>query len=82
MSKILLKIQNLKIKFEFNEQIVEAVKNSSFEIHKGECLAIVGESGSGKSVTALTIMKLIKSIQYCCKQTFQNKTTKIVRKII
>ena len=61
MSKILLKIQNLKIKFEFNEQIVEAVKNSSFEIHKGECLAIVGESGSGKSVTALTIMKLIKS---------------------
>ena len=40
---------------------MNAVKNSNFKIFKGECLAIVGESGSGKSVTALSIMKLIRS---------------------
>ena len=59
--KTLLDVKNLNITFEFNEQTVEAVKDSSFTINKGECLAIVGESGSGKSVTALTIMRLIRS---------------------
>ena len=59
--KTLLEIKSLSITFEFNGQIVNAVKNSSFKIEKGECLAIVGESGSGKSVTALTIMRLIRS---------------------
>ena len=59
--KSLLEIKNLSITFEFNDQIVNAVKNSSFKINKGECLAIVGESGSGKSVTALAIMRLIRS---------------------
>ena len=49
----LLEIKNLSITFEFNEQTVQAVRDSSFKINKGECLAIVGESGSGKSVTAL-----------------------------
>ncbi len=59
--KTLLEIKNLNITFNFNEQTVNAVRNSSFKINKGECLAIVGESGSGKSVTALAIMKLIRS---------------------
>ena len=59
--KTLLEIKNLNITFEFNEQTVNAVRNSSFKINKGECLAIVGESGSGKSVTALAIMRLIRS---------------------
>ena len=59
--KTLLEIKSLSITFEFNGHIVNAVKNSSFKIEKGECLAIVGESGSGKSVTALTIMRLIRS---------------------
>merc|ERR1711991_629507 len=44
-----------------NDQRVNAVKDSSFKINRGECLAIVGESGSGKSVTALAIMRLIRS---------------------
>ena len=59
--KTLLEIKNLSITFEFNEQTVNAVINSSFKINQGECLAIVGESGSGKSVTALAIMRLIRS---------------------
>ena len=59
--KSLLEIKNLSITFEFNDQIVNAVRDSSFKINRGECLAIVGESGSGKSVTALAIMRLIRS---------------------
>ena len=43
--KSLLEIEKLNITFEFNGQIVNAVKDSSFRINKGECLAIVGESG-------------------------------------
>ena len=61
MTTTLLEIKDLSITFDFNNQTVNAVKNSSFKIFKGECLAIVGESGSGKSVTALSIMKLIRS---------------------
>ncbi|MFL2660713.1 MAG: ABC transporter ATP-binding protein [Alphaproteobacteria bacterium] len=57
----ILEIKNLNITFEFNGQTVTAVKDSNFKINRGECFAIVGESGSGKSVTALTIMRLIKS---------------------
>ena len=59
--KALLEIEKLNITFEFNGQVVNAVKDSSFKINKGECVAIVGESGSGKSVTALAIMRLIRS---------------------
>src|SRR6202161_3004558 len=38
---------------------VHAVKRASFEVDKGETLALVGESGSGKSVTALSILQLL-----------------------
>ena len=72
----LLDVKNLNVTFEFNEQRVEAVKDSSFTINKGECLAIVGESGSGKSVTALTIMRLIRSnsqLKISGKAIYENK---------
>ena len=72
----LLEIKNLGITFEFNEQTVQAVRDSSFKINKGECLAIVGESGSGKSVTALTIMRLIRSnsqLKISGKAIYENK---------
>ena len=74
--KTLLDVKNLNITFEFNKQTVEAVKGSSFTINKGECLAIVGESGSGKSVTALTIMRLIRSnsqLKISGKAIYENK---------
>ncbi len=55
----ILKVQNLSLEFQKNNQVIEVLKNVSFELNKGETLGIVGESGSGKSVIALTIMKLV-----------------------
>ncbi len=58
MSEPLLKVENLAVTFQTQMDDIEAVRNISFEIARGENLAIVGESGSGKSVTALSILKL------------------------
>ena len=54
-----LKVEDLKVEFKTEDSIVNAVKNISFEIRKGETVGIVGESGSGKSVTSLSVMGLI-----------------------
>ncbi len=55
----LLKVRNLDIDFTAGSQVTHAVKGASFDIHRGETLALVGESGSGKSVTALSILQLL-----------------------
>ena len=60
MQKKIVEVKNLKISFSQNKEKIDAVKDSSFSIFEGECLALVGESGSGKSVTALSIMNLLK----------------------
>lgn len=57
----MLQVKNLNVKFQTRDGFVEAVKDTSFKLHKGETIGIVGESGSGKSVTSLAIMRLHNS---------------------
>ena len=55
----LLSVRDLSVAFHTVEPCPCAVDEISFEIDKGETVALVGESGCGKSVTALSIMKLL-----------------------
>ncbi|MDI6870088.1 MAG: ABC transporter ATP-binding protein [Bacillota bacterium] len=59
MSDVLLSVKDLKTSFFTHVGEVKAVDGVSFEVGKGEAVALVGESGCGKSVTALSIMGLL-----------------------
>lgn len=59
MTKPELEIKNLKVVFTTGNGDLTAVNGISYELGKGETLAIVGESGSGKSVSALSILRLV-----------------------
>jgi oligopeptide/dipeptide ABC transporter ATP-binding protein len=56
----LLVVKDLKTRFRVRDTIVYAVEGASFQLNAGEKLGVVGESGSGKSVTALSIMGMIR----------------------
>jgi peptide/nickel transport system ATP-binding protein len=62
----LLSIQQLSVGFETEQGFTSTLKNVSFEVNRGEMVAVVGESGSGKSVTSLSVLQLLpaKTVRY------------------
>ena len=56
----IVQVQDLSVRFATSERVVDAVRNLSFHVDRGETLAVVGESGSGKSVTSLALMRLVE----------------------
>ena len=64
--------RNVGVSFRVLGGVVEAVRDVSFQLHKGQTIALVGESGSGKSVTARAIMRLLS------KRAFVSDKTEII----
>jgi oligopeptide/dipeptide ABC transporter ATP-binding protein len=56
----LLQVQDLNTRFHTLDGVVNAVDGVDFEVYSGETLGLVGESGCGKSVTALSILQLLR----------------------
>lgn len=61
MRETLLEVNNLVTEFRTADGTVQAVRDVSFSVSKGETLCIVGESGCGKSITSLSVIGLLPS---------------------
>jgi peptide/nickel transport system ATP-binding protein len=69
MNDIAIQARNIGVTFKVDGGEIEAVKDVSFTLHKGQTIALVGESGSGKSVTARAIMRLLSKRARVSPQT-------------
>src|SRR4029079_3101333 len=61
MAQPLLEVKDLKVHFETEDGIVQAVDGISYSVGRGHALGIVGHAGSGKSVSSMTVMGLTRS---------------------
>ncbi len=56
---VILSVANLSVDFNLRTHVLHAVRDVSFELHRGKTLCLVGESGSGKSVTARALLRIV-----------------------
>ncbi len=56
-----LKVDNVSVRYRVARGDVQAVNNVSFDLHKGEALALIGESGSGKTTLSLALIQMLVS---------------------
>ena len=59
--KYALEIENLKVEYHVDKEVVHALNGISFKLGEGETIGLVGETGAGKTTTGLSILRLIPS---------------------
>ncbi len=69
----LLEVDRLTVSFATTDGVVEAVRDVSFGVDRGQTLAIVGESGSGKSVSTQTIVGLTRGARVSGRALFEGR---------
>ena len=61
MDDTILRIKDLRVHYESEAEVVEAVNGVSFELKRGKTLGLVGETGAGKTTIAMSILRLVQS---------------------
>ena len=58
----LLEVDDLRVEFRTRDGVAKVINGVTYHVDAGETLAVLGESGSGKSVTALSLMQLVSTV--------------------
>lgn len=61
MEEVILSVKDLRIHYEMETEVVEAVNGVSFDLKRGKTLGLVGETGAGKTTIAMSILQLVQS---------------------